>query len=288
MGMTAADSNAIHRLRRVADNAIGRYAVLAAGGIACALLVLPALPFLASDRGVPGPAVLDAVHPVKAGVALSLAAGACTAVACAVGRVINAAVGMFVLGIGLAVVAGRSGTVLDAAFDADSLRPMAVETLAWAVAAAALSAIVFRASGPLLDFPARDRKGPFLREVVNPDALRSLLAGLATAAVLWFCLASFTKGQAIGCAFAGGVIAAFIGRRILGDSQPILLMAAPVLAVGAAQLWTSFTFRAPLDQALAARALPGWSMAMPIDVVAGTFLGVPFGLGWSKPAGQDD
>jgi hypothetical protein len=27
---------------------------------------------------------------------------------------------------------------------------------------------------------------------------------------------------------------------------------------------------------------------MPIDVVAGTFLGVPFGLGWSKPAGQDD
>lgn len=288
MGMTAVDSRAIPWLRRVTDNAVGRHAVLVAGCVACALAVLPALPFLASERGVLGPTLMDAARPAQAGLALALATGACTAVACAVGRVINAAVGVFVLGVGLAVVAGRSGTVLDAAFDGDALRPVALETLAWALVAALLSSVVFRVSGPLLDFPARSRKGPFAQEVVNPDALRSLLTGLATAAALWFGMASSLKGQAIGCSFFGGVAAAFVGRRLLRDSQPILLMAAPVLAVGAAQLWTSFTFKAPLDQALAARALPGWSMAMPIDVVAGTFLGVPFGLGWSKPAGQDD
>jgi hypothetical protein len=195
---------------------------------------------------------------------------------------------MFALGIGLAVIAARCGSVLDAAFDGDSLRPLAAETLAWSLAAAAMAAVVFRVSGPLVDFPPRSRKGPFLQEVVNADAMRSLLTGLLAAAVLWFGMVTMQKGQAVGCTFVGGVAAAFVGRRIHAGSQPILLVAAPVLVVGLAQLWTALTFVMPLDQALATRALPGWSMATPLDVVAGSFLGVPFGLGWSKPAGQDD
>jgi hypothetical protein len=286
--MTAADSHARPWLRSVADHGVGRFVATGAGAIACALVVLPSLPYLVSDRGTLGPTVSDAVHPVQAALALALAAGACTGIACAVGRLVNAAVGMFALGIGLAVIAARCGSVLDAAFDGDSLRPLAAETLAWSLAAAAMAAVVFRVSGPLVDFPPRSRKGPFLQEVVNADAMRSLLTGLLAAAVLWFGMVTMQKGQAVGCTFVGGVAAAFVGRRIHAGSQPILLVAAPVLVVGLAQLWTALTFVMPLDQALATRALPGWSMATPLDVVAGSFLGVPFGLGWSKPAGQDD
>ena len=286
--MGIADRVSPEAARRAVDRPLARYAILGAGTLASVVAVLPVLPFLASDRGVLGPTSLDAAHPVSAGVALALGAALCCAVACAVGRLINAAVGLFVLGCGLAAVAGRSGTIVDAAFDADALLPVAVETLCWAAAVAAMSALVFRASGPLIDMPARSPKGSFAGEAFNADSLRGMAAGVVAVAAMWLVLRTEMKGQAIGAAVVGGVATAFLGRRALGPAQPILLAAAPVLAVGLAQLWTALTLKAPLDQAVAARAIPGWSMAMPIDVAAGALIGVPLGLGWSKPAEHED
>lgn len=286
--MGIADRLTPEAARRAADRPLARYAILGAGVLACVVAVIPVLPFLASDRGVLGPTSLDAAHPVAAALALVLGAALCCGVACAVGRLINAAVGLFVLGCGLAVVAGRSGTIIDAAFDADALRPMAIETLCWGVAVAVMSCVVFRVSGPLIDMPARDRQAGFLAEAFNADSIRGMAAGLVAIAAMWLVLRTEMKGQAIGAAVVGGVATAFLGRRALGPAQPILLAAAPVLAVGLAQLWTSFTLKAPLDQAVAARAIPGWSMAMPIDVAAGALIGVPLGLGWSKPSEHED
>jgi hypothetical protein len=96
------------------------------------------------------------------------------------------------------------------------------------------------------------------------------------------------KGQAIGAAVVGGVATAFLGRRLVGDSQPILLMATPVFAIGIAQLFTAYALKAPLDQVVVQRGLPGWSMAMPVDIAAGTLIGIPMGLGWTKPAETDE
>jgi hypothetical protein len=45
---------------------------------------------------------------------------------------------------------------------------------------------------------------------------------------------------------------------------------------------------AALDLAVAQRTLPGWSVAMPIDIAAGAMLGVPIGLGWTKPTEDED
>ncbi|MFM8731532.1 MAG: hypothetical protein ACKOGJ_03260, partial [Phycisphaerales bacterium] len=70
---------------------VARYAVLVLGVAACILLALPVLPWLTSARGVAGPGASDAVHPVPAAVAMVLGAAAFTAVACVVGRLINAA-----------------------------------------------------------------------------------------------------------------------------------------------------------------------------------------------------
>lgn len=267
-----------------ADRPVVRYAVLALGALACILVAVPAPAFLGSERGICGPTVLDAVRPGAAAAALGVAWVLWTAVACVVGRLLNAAVGLFVLGCGVATVAGRCGTILDAAFDGDALLPIALETLAWGAVAAAASACVFRASGPLLDMPARSAKASFASEALNADAMRGMLSGVICVVALWFCVRTGLKGQAIGAAAAGSVAVAFAARRMLGGAQPILLVAAPVLMAGLAQLWTALTFKAPLDQAFVAHALPGWSMAMPADIAAGALLGLPIGLGWSKPS----
>jgi hypothetical protein len=105
---------------------------------------------------------------------------------------------------------------------------------------------------------------------------------------MWALSRTELKGQALGSAVVGGVATAMLGRRLVGSSQPILLMAAPVLAVGIAQLWTALTFQGALDLAVAQRTLPGWSVAMPIDIAAGAMLGVPIGLGWTKPTEDED
>lgn len=267
-----------------ADRPLVRYAVLVLGALACILVAVPVLPFLGSARGIAGPTVLDAVRPGAAAAALLVAWVAWTAVACVVGRLLNAAVGLFVLGCGVATVAGRCGTILDAAFDGDALLPIAIETIAWGAATAAASACVFRVSGPLLDMPARSPKASFLSEAINADAMRGMLTGVICIVALWFNVRTGLKGQAIGAAAAGSVVVAFAARRMLGGAQPILLVAAPVLMAGLAQLWTALTFKAPLDQAFVANALPGWSMAMPADIAAGALLGLPIGLGWSKPS----
>ncbi|MFM8640024.1 MAG: hypothetical protein ACKOEL_05250 [Planctomycetota bacterium] len=267
-----------------ADRPMVRYAVLTLGAVACILVAVPVIPFLGSERGVPGPTVTDAVRPAAAVVALACAWVAWTAVACVVGRLLNAAVGLFVLGCGVATVAGRCGTVMDAAFDGDALLPIAVETLAWGVMTAAASACVFRVSGPLIDIPARSKGASFASEALNADALRGMVSGLLCVAALWFLVRTGLKGQAIGAAVVGSVAMAFAARRMLGGAQPILLAAAPVLMAGLAQAWTAYTFKAPIDQAVIAHALPGWSMAMPADVAAGALIGLPIGLGWSKPS----
>jgi hypothetical protein len=96
------------------------------------------------------------------------------------------------------------------------------------------------------------------------------------------------KGQALGTAVVAGALTAIVARRLQPGVQPILLMAAPVLARGLAQLFTALTLTAPLDVAVTSGALPGWSRAMPIDVAAGALIGVPVGLGWSKPSHQGE
>lgn len=263
-----------------------RAIVVTGAVIACTLTAIPALPFLTSARGVAGPTVMDAQSPLTAALAVAAVLIVCTVIACIVGRLLNAAVGLFALGCGVALLSMRTGSVMDAAFDADSLRTIAFETLAWSAAVLAMSAIVFRVSGPLPDMPAIDSKGPFAREIFNSESARALVTGLLAAGVVWLLMRNDLKGQAIGSAIFAGVAAAIAGRKLQGAAQPILLMAAPILGIGIAQLWSAITAgsAAPLDQLVVGHALPGWSKLMPMDVAAGALIGVPVGLGWSRTA----
>jgi hypothetical protein len=266
-----------------------RSVVVVGGVVACIGAAIPAIPFLVSARGVAGPTIVDAAHPAQAVVATLAVLIGCTAVGCVVGKLLNAAVGLFVLGCGVAMLSMRTGTVMDVAFDGDTLRPIALETLAWAGAVAAMSIVVFRVSGPLPDIPPMQERGPFVHEVVNADALRGLLTGLVAIGVVWLLMRNDLKGQAVGSSVLAGVAVALAGRKLQGLSQPILLMAAPVLGIGAAQLWSALAMGSatPLDQLVAGNALPGWSRIMPLDAAAGALIGVPVGLGWSRSTTEE-
>jgi hypothetical protein len=265
-----------------------RAVVLTACAGAAVALAIPAVGPLLSVRGVPGPTVMDAVEPGRAALAVALALAGFTVLACVAGRLINAAVGLFVLGCGCAFLTMRSGSVLDAGFDGDALRRIALETLAWAGVVGALSAVVFKVSGPLPDIPPRDHGAPFWREALNAEAFRGLLAGLVGLGAVWLLARNDLKGQAVGSAVVAGVATALAARRLLGRAQPILLVAAPVAFVGLAQLWTSFGRTEPLDLLVATNALPGWSRLMPLDAAAGALLGVPIGLGWSRANAEEE
>ncbi|MFO0783999.1 MAG: hypothetical protein U0636_09990 [Phycisphaerales bacterium] len=281
-GHPAAHAAAHPAAHRGIQNGLVRATVMAVGAIAAGVLAIPVLPFLVGERGVLAPTALDAARPTLAALAVGIGLVAFTLVGAAVGRVINAAVGLFVAGAGVAVLSMRTGSIADAAWDGDRLLPIAFETIAWSGAVAAMSMAIFRASGPLPDIPARNAKGSFMAEVFNQDALRSLAAGLVALAAAWLLVRTNMKGQALGSMVLGCAAVALAARKLQGRSQPILVMAAPVLCIGIMQVLTAVSAQLPLDKLVAGDALPGWSRIMPMDAAAGALMGVPIGLGWSR------
>ena len=91
-----------------------------------------------------------------------------------------------------------------------------------------------------------------------------------------------SKGQAIGASAIAGVITAVIGRMIAPRAQPILLFAMPAFAIGAAQLALAFIAPMSPDIAFVNATLSPIQVPMPMDIAAGSLIGVAIGLGWTK------
>ena len=259
--------------------------------VTCALLGLLASRFALGERGVVAPALLDTTVPVVSDMlvhaCLALAAG----LACAIARPINAAVALFCVGCGVAAFAMRTGTVADAVFQGGAFRWFGAETVGWGVFVGIVSMTIFRVGGPLPDVPAPDPDQSFVAGLLRRRALLSLVAAVAAPAVLAFTLVGPSKGQAIGACTLAGVATAFIARLLAPKEQPILVFAAPCLALGVAQLLLAGPAMASLDARFASGSLNPILCAMPADVAAGSLCGVAIGLGWSrglvKPAADD-
>lgn len=260
--------------------------MLPLGIILSALVFALAVGPWTSTRGVAGPVLALSERP---GVAVAATLG-CLAVgialAAGIGRLINAAVGLFALGCGLAVLAMRAGTIEDLAFSGGAagpaLRGMAIESLLWAVAIGAASVVTFRIAGPLpdaieIDDPRID--GPFGR-----NAFRSLAAGLLVLPVAWLLALSPMKGQALGAVAVGGMVAGLGGRLLAPRVPPVLLFAAPCLAaaVGLLVVSTLVPAAAPIGDLYVRQAIPRIAFPMPIDWAAGGTAGIAVGIGWSR------
>ena len=248
----------------------------------CVLLGLLASRFAVGVRGVVAPAILDASSPLLAAVAAAACLGAAVVVGCSVARPINAAVSLFAIGCGVAAYAMRGGTVADAVFQGSSFRWLGAETIAWALFAGTASVAAFRVGGPLPDVPAIDPEQGLIATLLRRRALLSLVAAMAAPAVLAFALVGPSKGQSIGACAVAGVVTAVIARLIASHEQPILLFAAPVLAIGIAQLALAGAAMSGLDTRFASGSLSPLLAAMPADAAAGSLCGVAIGLGWSK------
>jgi hypothetical protein len=208
-------------------------------------------------------------------------AGFClaTAVASAVGYLVNAVVGLFVLGAGLYVPAMRFGTIEDLAFAGGSLPLLAAETLLWTALVAAGTLAVFRVAGELPDMaadPGREQ-GALARL-----GLRGLVAGLLTLPVVWLLARSALPGQTLAAAVIAGIAVGMAGRALAPGAQPRLLYVAPGVLGAAGYLVASAMVEGSLADAWVADAIPALARPRPVDYAAGSLMGVSMGLGWAR------
>jgi hypothetical protein len=212
------------------------------------------------------------------------------------GRFSNAAVGMFVLGIGLYVLDGRLSTIAEPAFGVTGIGVGAgdpqvgggallvragIESLLLAIVCLAAVLIVFRVAGPLADVESTE-SGDRPHWLRSTEAIRAVACGILVVPVLWVIAQSPMKGQMIAAAFLGSLLAGMIGRLVSPHVQPLLLFVAPVVFGGLAQLVAAAMFKPPLDVAYVTQSLWKFNLVMPLDLAAGSLAGVAVGYGWAR------
>lgn len=260
---------------------IRRNAALVLGVILTGVIFAFAAPAMRFHTGAPGPSLLHAESPMFALAAVLGALLLAVVVACAVGRIVNAAVGLFVLGAGIFVLANRGGTLEHLLFGDGALWLLIVESLVWAGFVLAATVVVFKASGPLRDIEP-DISGRRPHWLLSKEAAISAGAGVAVLPVVWFIAQSPMKGQTLAAVILGGVAAGLAGRLLSPHVQPKLLFASVCVFAAVGHAAGMFMMQSDLEARLVAGALVPVSLPMPMDYAAGSLLGVSMGLGWAK------
>jgi hypothetical protein len=261
--------------------AIKRYLLLIVGVVLCSLLCSFALPWWLTARGSTGPTVLQSQSPVVSMLVTVLCFAAATAVALVVGRLINAVVGLFVLGSGVFFLAMQLANVQELAFAGGSMTLLAIETALGGVLVLAASVVMFAVAGPLPDIEPEHTSAE-CPSPWSPDGLAAAAAALLVLPAVWFVAKSTMKGQVIGAVFAGALLAGLIGRLVRPHVQPVVLFAAPVFVGALGHLAAGIMTKTPLSDAYVDGTLVPLALPMPIDYVAGSLLGVAMGRGWAK------
>ena len=264
------------------SDAIIRYTALTIGLFATSLVMVLAAGSLVSDRGLPGPTVTASLTPVQGTIAVGLCLLVSLAVAIVVGRVVNAAVGAFVLGAGIAVLSMRCGTHLDQLFSGGPSGLIVLETLIWGLVVLVMIAVLFRFTGPLPEQPGKRAEDAFRPSAVfSGPALKSCIAGIGMLFAIWILGVNDLKGQMIAACLIGGVLAGVGGRLLAPWEQPILIFAAPVIFGAMGQAYALGTNDDPTGAWLSGTQSP-LGMPMPMDIAAGSLMGVAIGLAWAR------
>ncbi len=262
------------------DSPIRRLLVLLVSIALAAIAFRAVLPFFGSARGVAGPTVGDADRPIFAAVAIVLAFAVTTAIAALVGKLVNAIVGIFVLGTGVAYLAMRSGGSADFCFGDSSVVAAGVELVGWTALVAAGSHVVFRVGGPLVDFPKTNED--HIDSPVGPRARAAWLAALAGLAIAWLAAVTASKGQALGAATLAGFATGAFGRMLSPRTPPIYLASAPIAAFALVYLIIGLTGALDLSTAYVEGTLPRFLRLMPVDIAAGALCGTALGFGFTR------
>lgn len=264
--------------------ALTRNIALFGGMIVAGLICARAMPTFQSLRGDHGPTILSAEHPAKAAIATLVVLAIATIIACIVGRVVNIAVGLFVLGAGVFALDGRLAGIRELAFahpQKATLYGLAGETIALALVTLGFVAVVFRVTRGFHDIePQVDGTRPHW--LTSESAFKSAAAAILVLPAVWLIAQTPLKGQAIAAVFIGATLSGLIGRLLAPHVQPLLLYVSPMIFGAVGYVIAAALTRLPLDEAYINSSLSAFARVMPMDYLAGSLLGVSFGLGWAK------
>lgn len=240
-------------------------------------------------RGVPPAALVAAADRTQTAISMAVLVVGATALGCLVGKLVNAAVGLFVVGAAISVYAMRTTPLEGLVFDGVALTSIGIETCVWSGLIAVCALAVYWCSGPLPDIP-REEPMSIWREIADSDALRALAPAVLSVPVVWVLARSGMKGQAIGAAVVAGIACGAASRVAAPRVQPILIFAAPVLALGIAQVATAARSGTAAAAMIASGTMSPLMQVLPVDAAGGILMGVAMGLGWARgtprPAGD--
>ncbi len=254
----------------------------------CSWLGIAASGFIVDARGVAAGCVSLATSKGAAIGVLATVLIIATAAAALIGRLVNAVVGMFVVGAALAALSMRSGAFDAVIFDSGDLNSLGLETLLWTLPAALATLAVFLASGPLPDVPRRYDDGPWWREYFDFDALRVGLVGTLMLLVVWLIVRNMMKGQALGGACLGGIAVGMAYRMIAPQVQPVVAFITPILFLGVGEMLVSRQPPLTTELLFTVNEIAPQTRVMPLDAVAGSFIGVAIGIGWARSFRKTD
>lgn len=269
------------------NDVVQRSIGLFGGLIVAGLLGGYASGWMIGERGLPGPLLLLGHGGIGTAAVAVVVLALLTVVAIVAARLANSAVGMFVLGCGLGVLAMRCGTVSDLVFGATSPLSMSIETLVWAALVAVASFALFAGGGWLDDvLPAPTTAVQLGRgEGTSRSSLAPVMAFVAAGLIIpivWLLLRNDLKGQALAATTIGGMVAGLFARLWTPHAQPWFVAAVAIAAMGVAQLVASVIVPNPLLDSFIRSDAPRVLAAMPIDIVAGALAGTAMGFGWSR------
>lgn len=239
--------------------------------------------------GGPDASPLTGADPVR-GLLLGLGA---VAIAGAMGllaaRLTNAWAAMTTVGLTLAWAAWRAGNVEMILREANSAAPLwrlAIEGAIFGGLAVAIM-IGIHAITVRDHHESAPRAAAGLGKTVRESAggtgvlLAVFAAIVAGAGAAWIIANTGLKGQTVGAALMAGLVGAAVGR-LVDNRVPasVFLVPAAVLAV-VAPAAAAVAFRGDIVAVVNHGGLFPVARVMPLDWIAGAFLGVPIGLGWT-------
>lgn len=182
------------------------------------------------------------------------------------------------MGIGLGWLAWRLEGMESIAFSG-SLTTVAIEGLIWTLVILLIAWGVYLYAGPLACVQPREDQSETDDWSTSPAAGILIASGLCALPIVWLIAQSPARGQAVAAAILGALAAGIVGRLVAPHIQPILLMMAPVLA-GTLVQWAMTFWLAPnqLETLYMQGNFPHVLVPVPIDWVAGSLMGVPWGI----------
>lgn len=234
-----------------------------------------------ATTGAPAPGVLRAETPIATALAILVGLAAMAGIGAVVGRLTNTAVGLFVVGCGLFVLARRMGSAEALVFSGGSLWVTAMETFLWGIALLGVVMLVFKVSGPLKDIePDENNERPHL--FFSRAAMMCAAAGVLVPVLVWVLAQTPMKGQVLAATIIASMVAGLAGRLFSPHVQPVLLFISPCVFGAVGHAVGAIMLPEPAAAALVSGSITPLSLPMPPDYAAGALLGVAMGLGWAK------